>query len=96
MTIESRTFTQQTGPEVVDPHQPQPQQPQLPPIVDQTMPSVEPLYFQVQPQTAPVQQQPLQPPRPLTEMLGTGSFFFLQVKYYYLNSVKFLLTSTSL
>lgn len=79
MTIESRTFTQQIGPVVVDSHQPQPQQ-QQPPTVDQTMPSVEPLYYQqVAPQTTPVQQQPQQPPRPITEMLGTGSFFFLQV-----------------
>lgn len=82
LTIESRTFTQALGPVQVEPTQP-PQQPQQP-AIDQTMPSVEPIYYQpVPPQTAPVQQPPQQPPRPITEMLGTGSFFFLQVKIWY-------------
>lgn len=72
LTIESRTFTQQTiGSVPVEP--PQLQQP----AIDQTMPSMEPIYYQpVPPQTSQVQQ----PPKPITEMLGTGSFFFLQVK----------------
>lgn len=72
LTIESRTFTQQLGPIPVEPSLPQ----QPHPIADQTVPPVEPIYYQV---SAQIQPQSQQPPRPITEMLGTGSFFFLQV-----------------
>ncbi|XP_044255650.1 caprin homolog [Tribolium madens] len=44
------------------------QPPPPPPPMDQSLTPEQQLYFQ--------QQQP--PPRPITEMLGTGSFFFLQ------------------
>lgn len=78
LTIESRTFAQQLGPVPVEPSQPQQQH--IPPT-DQTMPPVEPIFYQqVTSQPPQIQPQPQQPPRPITEMLGTGSFFFLQVK----------------
>lgn len=73
LTIESRTFTQQLGPIPVEPSQPQPLQ------TDQAMAPVEQIFYQVPAQLSTVQPQPQQPPRPITEMLGTGSFFFLQV-----------------
>lgn len=77
LTIESRTFAQQLGPVPIDASA-QPIQPQQP--LDPTMPPVETVFYpQIPPQVPPVQPQPQQPPRPITEMLGTGSFFFLQV-----------------
>lgn len=75
LTIESRTFTQQLGPIPVEQSQPQQQPPP-----DQTIPPVEPIYYQqVPPQQPQVPTQPQQPPRPITEMLETGIFLFLQV-----------------
>ncbi|KAJ8971430.1 hypothetical protein NQ314_000686 [Rhamnusium bicolor] len=62
--IESLTI--ETRP-AVHPQQP-PVEPQPP--IEQALPP-EQIYFQPPPQP--------QPPRPITEMLGTGSFFFLQV-----------------
>ncbi|KAJ8922765.1 hypothetical protein NQ315_007800 [Exocentrus adspersus] len=63
---------------------PQPALETQPPIVDPTLPAEQIYYPQVPPQVQP-QPQPVpaglaqaQPPRPITEMLGTGSFFFLQ------------------
>lgn len=43
------------------------------------------------PQDIFYQPQPLQPqpPRPITEMLGTGSFFFLQVTFLFIISLLF-------
>lgn len=64
LTIESRP--------AVHPQQP-PIEPQPP--IEQALPP-EQMFFQ--PVPPPPQPQP-QPPRPITEMLGTGSFFFLQV-----------------
>lgn len=72
-------------PEMLD-HEPLPPQE---PLVGQ----IETLTIEAMPpvQMEPPREQPLppetiyyqQPPRPITEMLGTGSFFFLQVSYHY-------------
>ncbi|KAG5882110.1 hypothetical protein JTB14_016873 [Gonioctena quinquepunctata] len=52
----------------------EPPQLQQPPIEASLPP--EPIYYQPIPQQPP--QPQVQPPRPITEMLGTGNFFFLQ------------------
>lgn len=68
---------------------PPPQQQQ--PLPENVMPPIENLTIEARPPQLPVEppmeQQTLppeqlyyqQPPRPITEMLGTGSFYFLQV-----------------
>lgn len=77
--IESLTI--EPRPPAVHPQQP-PIDPQPP--IEPTLPPEQIYYPQVPPQPQPQalpQSQPQpqpQPPRPITEMLGTGSFFFLQ------------------
>lgn len=78
LTIESRnTIHQQPPPTVVE------QQPPPPPALEQGMNPESNIFYQQLPQQHPPPPQPPvqpQPPRPITEMLGTGSFFFLQVR----------------
>lgn len=59
---------------------------QVPRVIDPTA-AVPP--HQPPPQEIFYQPQPLQPqpPRPITEMLGTGSFFFLQVIFLFIISL---------
>lgn len=77
------SLTVEPRPPAVHPQQP-PIDPQPP--IEPTLPPEQIYYPQVPPQPQPQalpQSQPQpqpQPPRPITEMLGTGSFFFLQVR----------------
>lgn len=63
---------------------PQPEPPigQIESLTIEAMPPVQmepPREQPLPPEQIYYQQQQQQPPRPITEMLGTGSFFFLQV-----------------
>ncbi|XP_028143558.2 caprin homolog [Diabrotica virgifera virgifera] len=66
LTIENRATLHQAPPTPVE----------QPPLEPPTLTNEPPMFYQQLPQQPPPPQP--QPPRPITEMLGTGSFFFLQ------------------
>nr|XP_023011951.1 caprin homolog [Leptinotarsa decemlineata] len=70
LTIEPQRPTMLEQPPI-EPQQQTPMEASLPPPPD-------PIYYQPMPQQPP--QPQVQPPRPITEMLGAGNFFFLQVR----------------